>query len=43
MSDDFAGLIVGSVSYRECFFKTLLTSPYWVFSRHLPAYGGRRL
>jgi flavin-dependent dehydrogenase len=43
VSDDFAGLIVGSVSHRECFFKTLLTSPSWVFSRHLPAYGGRRL
>jgi geranylgeranyl reductase family protein len=43
ISDDFAGLIVGSVSHRECFFKTLLTSPSWVFSRHLPAYGGWRL
>jgi geranylgeranyl reductase family protein len=28
----FAELIAGDVSYKECFYKTLLTSPYWLFS-----------
>ncbi len=36
----FAELIAGRVGYRECFYKTLLTSPYWMFSRRYPAYEG---
>lgn len=29
----FAGLINGNVTHRQCFYKTILTSPYWLFSR----------
>ena len=29
----FAELIAGDVSYKECFYKTLTTSPYWLFSQ----------
>lgn len=36
----FAELIAGKVGHRECFYKTILTSPYWLFSRNLPAYAG---
>jgi geranylgeranyl reductase family protein len=38
VSDDFAGLIVGDVSHKECFYKTVLTGPSWLFSRQLPVY-----
>jgi geranylgeranyl reductase family protein len=31
----FAGLISGDVSYKECFYKTLLTFPYWILSEKL--------
>ncbi len=29
----FAEIIAGEVSYKECFYKTLLTAPYWLFSK----------
>ena len=29
----FAELIGGHVGHKECFYKTLLTSPYWLFSK----------
>jgi flavin-dependent dehydrogenase len=32
LSDYFAGLVLGTVGYRECFYKTLATTPYWLFS-----------
>lgn len=32
----FAELIAGRVGHKECFFKTLLTSPYWFFSKRFP-------
>ncbi len=33
----FAELIAGHVGHRECFYKTILTSPYWLFSKRFPA------
>ncbi|HYA65568.1 MAG TPA: hypothetical protein VEE84_02710, partial [Burkholderiaceae bacterium] len=33
ISDRFAGLISGTVGYRECLRKTLTSSPQWLFSR----------
>ena len=38
---DFAELIAGGIGQKACFYKTLLTSPYWLFSRRLPAAGIR--
>jgi len=35
VSGYFAELIGGRVRPRECFYKTLLTSPYWLWSRQL--------
>jgi hypothetical protein len=35
VNDYYAELVAGRVSHRECFYKTLLTSPYWLFSRRL--------
>jgi flavin-dependent dehydrogenase len=35
VSSYFAELIAGHVRPRECFYKTLLTSPYWLWSRQL--------
>ncbi len=35
VNDCYAELIAGRVSHRECFYKTILTSPYWLCSRHL--------
>ena len=32
----FAELIGGRVSYRECFYKTLATLPYWMLSKRIP-------
>lgn len=32
----FAELIAGHVGYKECFYKTLLTLPYWLFSKSFP-------
>lgn len=29
----YAELISGNVNHRECFYKTILTSPYWLFSK----------
>ena len=34
----FAELIAGRVGHKECFYKTILTSPYWTFSPHLAPY-----
>jgi geranylgeranyl reductase family protein len=31
----FAGIISGGVSYKECFYNTLLTLPYWILSEKL--------
>ena len=28
----YAELIAGGIGYAECFYKTILTSPYWMFS-----------
>ena len=35
VSDMFAGLITGHVGHRVCFFKTIATAPYWLFSEKL--------
>ena len=35
VNDYYAELLAGRVSHRECFYKTILTSPYWLFSRRL--------
>lgn len=35
----FAEIIAGHVSYKECFYKTLFTSPYWLFSKKFPYLG----
>jgi len=32
----FGELIGGRVSYRECFYKTLATLPYWMLSKRIP-------
>lgn len=32
----FAELIAGGVGHRECFYRTLLASPYWLTSKALP-------
>ena len=32
----FSELIAGGVSHKECFYKTFLTSPYWLSSKRLP-------
>jgi flavin-dependent dehydrogenase len=32
----FGELISGRVSYRECFYKTLATLPYWMLSKRIP-------
>jgi len=37
----FAELIAGGIGQKACFYKTLFTSPYWLFSRRLPAAGVR--
>lgn len=31
VSDDFAGLLLGSTSYRDCLVRTILGAPRWVF------------
>jgi geranylgeranyl reductase family protein len=36
----FAELIAGRVGHKECFYKTILTSPYWLFSGSLAQYSG---
>jgi geranylgeranyl reductase family protein len=33
----FGELIGGRVGYRECFYKTLMTLPYWMLSERIPA------
>lgn len=33
----FAELMAGHVGHRECFYKTIFTSPYWLFSKKFPA------
>jgi geranylgeranyl reductase family protein len=35
VNDYYAELIAGRLGHRECFYKTILTSPYWLFSRRL--------
>jgi geranylgeranyl reductase family protein len=42
VSSNFAELITGGVSHRECFYKTLLTLPYWMLSRKMPYASGPR-
>jgi geranylgeranyl reductase family protein len=39
----FADTISGRAGHRECFYRTLATSPYWLFSRHLPPHAGGAL
>lgn len=39
----FAELIAGRVGHKECFYKTILTSPYWLLSRDLAQFDGERL
>ncbi|HEY1308600.1 MAG TPA: geranylgeranyl reductase family protein [Vicinamibacterales bacterium] len=41
VNDRFAELIAGGIGQKACFYKTLLTIPYWLFSRRLPAAGIR--
>lgn len=36
----FAELLGGGVGQKECFYKTIFTSPYWLFSRNFPALPG---
>ena len=36
----FAELIGGHVGHKECFYKTIFTSPYWLFSKKFPAFPG---
>lgn len=36
----FAELIGGQVDHRECFYKTIVTAPYWLFSKKLPPWTG---
>jgi geranylgeranyl reductase family protein len=36
----FAELIAGRVGHKECFYKTILTLPYWLFSNKFPPLGG---
>jgi geranylgeranyl reductase family protein len=36
----FSELIAGRVGHKECFYKTLFSSPYWLFSSRLPPYAG---
>jgi geranylgeranyl reductase family protein len=38
----FSELIAGGVGHKECFYKTILTSPYWLFSTQLTPYSGDR-
>ena len=38
----FSELIAGGVGHKECFYKTILTSPYWLLSNHLAPYSGDR-
>jgi flavin-dependent dehydrogenase len=39
----YAELIAGGVGYAECFYKTILTSPYWLFSQRLVPHSGAAL
>ena len=32
----FSELIAGGVGHKECFYKTILTSPYWLLSKKIP-------
>jgi geranylgeranyl reductase family protein len=43
LNDHYAELIAGRVGHRECFYKTILTSPYWLFSRHIQPTSNRSL
>jgi flavin-dependent dehydrogenase len=36
----FAELIGGHVGHKECFYKTIFTTPYWLFSEKFPAFPG---
>jgi len=36
VNEYFAELIGGGVSHKECFYKTIATSPYWFWSRRYP-------
>jgi len=36
----FSELIAGRVGHKECFYKTILTSPYWLLSRRIEQYAG---
>jgi geranylgeranyl reductase family protein len=36
----YAELIAGGIGYAECFYKTILTSPYWMFSPRVARYAG---
>ena len=35
----FGEIIGGGISYRECFYKTAATMPYWLFSERIPPSG----
>jgi hypothetical protein len=32
----FGEQLDGRVGQKECFYKTILTSPYWLFSKYFP-------
>jgi len=36
VNEHFAELIGGRISHKECFYKTVATSPYWFWSRRYP-------
>lgn len=35
----FSGLIDGGIGHKECFYKTIVTAPYWLFSKKIPPLG----
>jgi flavin-dependent dehydrogenase len=39
----FAGLVLGTVSYKECFYKVAASLPYWLFSKRYAYTSGLRL
>ena len=44
VNDLFAGLIAGGIGHKACFYRTLLTSPFWMINRRLvPQLGTDRL
>lgn len=36
VAEDFAEIVAGGLGHRRCFYRTLFTSPYWLFSSTFP-------